>query len=132
MDTEKEDSLLTKNDIVKEKKKTKNSKQTENCKTLLSNLLSDLKSISIPQSTVDKKKLLITLKQTIINIEHAIQLLIRKKDYYKELINTLEIDIQKSKKIELETNIEMNNYFLIQKEIKSKYIFNKNLLAKHL
>ena len=87
--------------LSKNPKRTKRIKHIDNYNLVSSNLLAEIKSITIPELTKDKKDLLIKLKETIVNIDKSIQLLIKKKNYYKELVNNLEVDLQKENEIQI-------------------------------
>lgn len=89
-----------------------------------SNLLTEIKSISIPESTKDKRNLLITLKETIMFTDQSIQLLIKKKEYYKELVSNLEVDLQKENEIQIKNKLKNDKLEFIQAELNSKYILN--------
>ena len=106
-------------------KRTKRIKHIDNHNIVSSNLLAEIKSIAIPELTKDKKDLLIKLKETIVNIDKSIQLLIKKKDYYKELVNNLEIDLQKENEIQIKNKLENNKLLFIQENLNSKYILHK-------
>ena len=101
-------------------KKSKSEKQINNKlnNSLNKNLLSELKSIEIPINDIDKKELIFSLKNILIQIELAINLLNKKKEYYKEIIKKIENDLNKNIEI-LNQNIQNNN--LIE-NLKSIYI----------
>ena len=102
-------------------KNTKSEKQinSKSINNLNKNLLSELKSIEIPINDSEKKDLIFSLKNILIQIELAINLLNKKKDYYKEIIKKIENDLNKNieiinKKIQNNNLIEnlKSNYFL--------------------
>lgn len=104
----------------KNQKKPKKIKKSLSSKNDLSSLLlSELKSISIPHSFDEKQKLLLTLKNTIISIDNAIHLLIKKKDYYKEIVQSIEADFEKRNSLISKQALENDKIGMIQEELYS-------------
>ena len=104
----------------KNQKKPKKIKKSLSSKTYLnSSLLSELKSIVIPHSFDEKQKLLLTLKNTIISIDNAVQLLVKKKDYYKEIVQSIEADFEKRNSLISKQALENDKIGMIQEELYS-------------
>ena len=77
-------------------------------------LLSEIKSISIPNSEEEKKELIKTLRMNLIEIDNAINLLFKKRNYYNEIINSIEKEfMKKEEKLKKEKIKEEKSNFLI-------------------
>ena len=108
----------TKNKKRKQKKKTiKKSLSLDNN----SSLLSELKSINIPSQFEEKEKLMLTLKSTIVSIDNAIQLLVKKKDYYKEITQKIEKEIEEIKSIKAQQALHEDKIGAVQEELYSMF-----------
>ena len=108
----------TKNKKRKQKKKTiKKSLSLDNN----SSLLSELKSINIPSQFEEKEKLMLTLKSTIVSIDNAIQLLVKKKDYYKEITQKIEKEIEEIKSIKAQQALHEDTIGAVQEELYSMF-----------
>ena len=115
--TKKEKKKRTKKVKTEKSKHNISSKSNNNINNNLSNILSEIKQISIPEILNEKEDLYKILQNEIINIDKGLALLNKKKKYYDEIIQKLEDEIQNEKK-----NIKKN-------EIKNKeYLFMENIL----
>ena len=112
----------------KKKRKNKKKQQIENEEISRNNfskqksLLSEIKSIPIPNTDEGKKELIKNLKLSLIEIDNLINLLVKKRDYYNEIINSIEKEFMKKEEQQKKEkrNQEKSN-FLIQ-ELLSIYI----------
>ena len=115
--TKKEKKKRTKKIKSEKSKHNISSKSNNNINNNFTNILSEIKQISIPEILNEKEDLYKILQNEIINIDKGLDLLNKKKKYYDEIIHKLEDEIQNEKK-----NIKKN-------EIKNKeYLFMENIL----
>ena len=91
----------TQKNNTKKKRKYKKKQLIENEEISTNNfskqksILSEIKSIPIPNSDDGKKELIKNLKISLIEIDNLINLLIKKRDYYNEIININEKEFMK-------------------------------------
>ncbi len=138
LNNEKEETLSSQNSNISEnliqknnnKKKRKNKKkqQIENEEISRNNfskqksLLSEIKSIPIPNTDEGKKELIKNLKLSLIEIDNLINLLVKKRDYFNEIINSIEKEfMKKEEQQKIEKRNQEKSNFLIQ-ELLSIYI----------
>ena len=112
----------------KKKRKNKKKQQIENEEISRNNfskqksLLSEIKSIPIPNTDEGKKELIKNLKLSLIEIDNLINLLVKKRDYFNEIINSIEKEfMKKEEQQKIEKRNQEKSNFLIQ-ELLSIYI----------
>lgn len=111
----------SKKDNIKNKRKNKKKETKEKEGMVLTqkyvnqkSLLSEIKSISIPNSEEGKKELIKTLRINLIEIDNTINLLFKKRNYYNEIINSIEKEfMKKEEKLKKEKIKEEKSNFLI-------------------
>ena len=138
LNNEKEEILSSQNSNISEnliqknnnKKKRKNKKKHLNENEEISrnnfskqkSLLSEIKSIPIPNTDEGKKELIKNLKISLIEIDNLINLLVKKRDYFNEIINSIEKEFMKKEEQQKKEKINQEkSNFLIQ-ELLSIYI----------
>jgi hypothetical protein len=121
------ENLIQKNNN-KKKRKNKKKQQIENEEISRNNfskqksLLSEIKSIPIPNTDEGKKELIKNLKLSLIEIDNLINLLVKKRDYFNEIINSIEKEfMKKEEQQKIEKRNQEKSNFLIQ-ELLSIYI----------
>ena len=128
LNLEKEENISSQSSIISEnqskkdniKNKRKNKKKEKEGMVLTQkyvnqkSLLSEIKSISIPNSEEGKKELIKTLRINLIEIDNTINLLFKKRNYYNEIINSIEKEfMKKEEKLKKEKIKEEKSNFLI-------------------
>ena len=128
LNLEKEENISSQSSIISEnqskkdniKNKRKNKKKEKEGMVLTQkyvnqkSLLSEIKSISIPNSEEEKKELIKTLRINIIEKDNIINLLFKKRNYYNEIINSIEKEfMKKEEKLKKEKIKEEKSNFLI-------------------
>ena len=118
----------TQKNNTKKKRKYKKKQLIENEEISTNNfskqksILSEIKSIPIPNSDDGKKELIKNLKISLIEIDNLINLLVKKRDYYYEIINSIEKEfMKKEEQQKIEKRNQEKSNFLIQ-ELLSIYI----------
>ena len=128
LNLEKEENISSQSSIISEnqskkdniKNKRKNKKKEKEGMVLTQkyvnqkSLLSEIKSISIPNSEEEKKELIKTLRINLIEIDNIINLLFKKRNYHNEIINSIEKEfMKKEEKLKKEKIKEEKSNFLI-------------------
>ena len=138
LNNENEETLSSQNSIISEnltqknnnKKKRKNRKKQLNENEEISRnnfskqklLLSEIKSIPIPNTDEGKKELIKNLKISLIEIDNLINLLVKKRDYYYEIINSIEKEFMKKEEQQKKEKINQEKSNILIQELLSIYI----------
>lgn len=118
----------TQKNNTKKKRKYKKKQLIENEEISTNNfskqksILSEIKSIPIPNSDDGKKELIKNLKISLIEIDNLINLLIKKRDYYNEIINSIEKEFMKKEEQQKKEKINQEKSNILIQELLSIYI----------
>ena len=66
---------------------------------------------------------MLTLKSTIVSIDNAIQLLVKKKDYYKEIVQKIEKEIEERNAIQAKESLHNDKINSVQEELYSMFYY---------
>ena len=116
---------LTQKNNTKKKRKYKKKQLIENEEISTNNfskqksILSEIKSIPIPNSDDGKKELIKNLKISLIEIDNLINLLIKKRDYYNEIINSIEKEFMKKEELFKKEKINQEKSNILIQELLS-------------
>jgi len=115
----------TQKNNTKKKRKYKKKQLIENEEISTNNfskqksILSEIKSIPIPNSDDGKKELIKNLKISLIEIDNLINLLIKKRDYYNEIINSIEKEFMKKEELFKKEKINQEKSNILIQELLS-------------
>jgi len=115
----------TQKNKTKKKRKYKKKQLIENEEISTNNfskqksILSEIKSIPIPNSDDGKKELIKNLKISLIEIDNLINLLIKKRDYYNEIINSIEKEFMKKEELFKKEKINQEKSNILIQELLS-------------
>ena len=118
----------TQKNNTKKKRKYKKKQLIENEEISTNNfskqksILSEIKSIPIPNSDDGKKELIKNLKISLIEIDNLINLLVKKRDYYYEIINSIEKEFMKKEEQQKKEKINQEKSNILIQELLSIYI----------
>ena len=103
----------------KKKQLIENEEISTNNFSKLKSILSEIKSIPIPNSDDGKKELIKNLKISLIEIDNLINLLIKKRDYYNEIINSIEKEFMKKEELFKKEKINQEKSNILIQELLS-------------
>ena len=115
----------TQKNNTKKKRKYKKKQLIENEEISTNNfskqksILSEIKSIPIPNSDDGKKELIKNLKISLIEIDNLINLLVKKRDYYYEIINSIEKEFMKKEELFKKEKINQEKSNILIQELLS-------------
>ena len=115
----------TQKNNTKKKRKYKKKQLIENEEISTNNfskqksILSEIKSIPIPNSDDGKKELIKNLKLSLIEIDNLINLLVKKRDYFNEIINSIEKEFMKKEELFKKEKINQEKSNILIQELLS-------------